>query len=79
MTNQLDSNLSKGHPLHLFSHLEGSPHDLTVEDARVALEAVQRLNAKLEAENVELRERVQLLDQLVAKLLKRNDKLSNKL
>jgi len=51
---------------------------LTAEEARVAVEAIQRINSKLEMENASLRERVELLDQLVVKLLKRNDKLANK-
>jgi len=49
-----------------------------VKEAGVALEAIQRLNSKLETENASLRERLELLDQLVVKLLRRNDKLANK-
>jgi hypothetical protein len=50
---------------------------LTLEEACVALEAVQRLNSKLEVENASLRERVALLDKLVVKLLKKKNRLAN--
>ena len=49
---------------------------LTLEEVGVALEAIQRLNSKLETENASLKERLGLLDQLVVKLLKRNEKLN---
>jgi hypothetical protein len=94
MMNDLNSNLPAENALRIVSPpkensgfetakdldaVEIGPEVLATEEVLCALEAVQRLNAKLEEENAMLREKVELLDRLVVKLLKRNGKAANKM